>query len=101
MQENKETIVPVKVPKPRKKPEEKATRDMNQYMKEYRQKNLEKIRAAELLRYHKNKYNNHFTPEEQIMYSEQLPQLLRAKKTIESKLNKFPELLEIKSILGN
>lgn len=101
MQENQETIAPVKIPKPRKNPEEKATRDMNQYMKEYRKKNLEKIRAAELARYHKNKYNNHFTPEEQIMYSEQLPQLLRAKKTVQSKLNKFPELLEIKSILGN
>jgi hypothetical protein len=101
MQENQQTVTAVKVPKPRKNPADKATADINQYMKEYRQKNLEKIRAAELLRYHKNKYNNHFTPEEQIMYSEQLPQLLRAKKTVQSKLNKFPELLEIKSILGN
>lgn len=101
MQENQQTVITVKVVKPRKDPATKSTADINQYMKEYRQKNLEKIRAAELLRYHKNKYNNHFTPEEQIMYSEQLPQLLRAKKTVQSKLNKFPELLEIKSILGN
>lgn len=101
MQENQQTVITVKIVKPRKNPATKATADMNQYMKEYRQKNLEKIRAADLLRYHKNKYNNHFTPEEQIKYSEQLPQLLRAKKTVETKLNKFPELLEIKSILGN
>ena len=100
MQENQQTVTAVKVPKPRKDPATKATADINLYMKEYRQKNLEKIRAAELIRYHKNKYNAHFTPEEQIMYAEQLPQMMRAKKTVQSQLTKYPEILELKSILG-
>jgi hypothetical protein len=59
------------------------TGDINQYMREYRLKNLEKIREQERQNYHKNKYRPFFTPEEIETYGDNLKLAYKYKMSIQ------------------
>lgn len=59
------------------------TTDINQYMREYRIKNLEKIREQERQNYHKNKYRPFFTPEEIETYGDNLKLAYKYKMSIQ------------------
>ena len=59
------------------------TTDINQYMRDYRIKNLEKIREQERQNYHKNKYRPFFTPEEIEIYGDNLKLAYKYKMSIQ------------------
>ena len=75
------------------KPQNK-TYDMSEYMKKYREDNLEKIRAVERSKYYKRKYGEWFTSEELVQYGPILDDIYKIKKIVKKNESLFPNLLQ-------
>jgi hypothetical protein len=72
----------------------KKTEDINAYMREYRLKNLEKIRRQDIEQYHANKYKTVFTPEEIELYKNDLETAYKYKKMLIKSQNLLLNLLK-------
>jgi pantothenate synthetase len=72
----------------------KKTEDINAYMREYRLKNLEKIRKQDNEQYHANKYKTVFTPEEIELYRNDLETAYKYKKMLIKSQNLLLSLLK-------
>lgn len=72
----------------------KKTEDINAYMREYRLKNLEKIRKQDNEQYHANKYKTVFSSEEIELYKNDLETAYKYKKMLIKSQNLLLNLLK-------
>ena len=72
----------------------KKTEDINAYMREYRLKNLEKIRKQDNEQYHANKYKTVFSSEEIELYKNDLETAYKYKKMLVKSQNLLLNLLK-------
>lgn len=76
-----------------RKEKKNKTTNLNEYMKNYREENSEKIKAIERSNYYKKKYADWFTPEELVIYAPILDDIYKIKKIVKKNKDLFPNLL--------